>query len=184
VARALPIDEPFRAIPVNRALFLRILQAPVGITHALRRMNDTNILGRYLPASADRRPDAARPVPRVHGGPAHPDGGAQRAPLHDDRTRARIPVLQPADRQLPRPWLLYVARCSTTSPRAAAATTPKLGTARRAPVLRGPRPVEDTELVVFLVEQHLTMSQVAQKQDLSDPDVIARLRRWSATSAT
>jgi [protein-PII] uridylyltransferase len=28
---------------------------------------------------------------------------------------------------------------------------------------------EDTELVVFLVENHLTMSQVAQKQDLSDP---------------
>jgi [protein-PII] uridylyltransferase len=31
---------------------------------------------------------------------------------------------------------------------------------------------EDTELIVFLVEQHLTMSQVAQKKDLSDPDVI------------
>jgi [protein-PII] uridylyltransferase len=30
----------------------------------------------------------------------------------------------------------------------------------------------ETELVVFLVEHHLTMSQVAQKQDLSDPDVI------------
>jgi [protein-PII] uridylyltransferase len=32
---------------------------------------------------------------------------------------------------------------------------------------------EDTELVAFLVEQHLTMSQVAQKQDLSDPDVVS-----------
>jgi [protein-PII] uridylyltransferase len=31
---------------------------------------------------------------------------------------------------------------------------------------------DDTGLVVFLVEQHLTMSQVAQKQDLSDPDVV------------
>jgi [protein-PII] uridylyltransferase len=30
----------------------------------------------------------------------------------------------------------------------------------------------DTELVVFLVQHHLSMSQVAQKQDLSDPDVI------------
>jgi [protein-PII] uridylyltransferase len=30
----------------------------------------------------------------------------------------------------------------------------------------------DTALVVFLVEQHLSMSSVAQKQDLSDPDVI------------
>jgi [protein-PII] uridylyltransferase len=36
---------------------------------------------------------------------------------------------------------------------------------------------EDTELVVFLVENHLTMSQVAQKQDLSDPDVIQRFAK-------
>ena len=35
----------------------------------------------------------------------------------------------------------------------------------------------DTELVSFLVEHHLDMSQVAQKQDLSDPDVIAAFAR-------
>ena len=33
---------------------------------------------------------------------------------------------------------------------------------------------EDTELVVFLVEHHLTMSSIAQKQDLSDPEVIQK----------
>jgi [protein-PII] uridylyltransferase len=37
---------------------------------------------------------------------------------------------------------------------------------------------------VFLVEQHLTMSHVAQKQDLSDPDVITAFASWSRTSAT
>ena len=30
----------------------------------------------------------------------------------------------------------------------------------------------DAELIEFLVREHLTMSQVAQKQDLSDPEVI------------
>jgi UTP:GlnB (protein PII) uridylyltransferase len=49
VACAHLIDESFRANPVNRALFLRILQAPVGLVHALRRMNDMGVLGRYLP---------------------------------------------------------------------------------------------------------------------------------------
>ncbi|MFA9219462.1 MAG: nucleotidyltransferase domain-containing protein, partial [Sphingomonadaceae bacterium] len=43
------IDAAFRADPVNRSLFLRILQAPVFIIHALRRMNDLSVLGRYLP---------------------------------------------------------------------------------------------------------------------------------------
>jgi [protein-PII] uridylyltransferase len=65
-------------------------------------------------------------------------------------------------------------RCSTTSPRAAAATIPSSAsrTCWNSAATTASRSA-DTELVVFLVEQHLTMSQVAQKQDLSDPDVIA-----------
>ena len=36
---------------------------------------------------------------------------------------------------------------------------------------------EDTELVVWLVEHHLVMSSVAQKKDLSDPQVIGEFAR-------
>ena len=42
------MDGKFRSDPVNRALFLQIMQAPDGITHALRLMNQTSVLGRYL----------------------------------------------------------------------------------------------------------------------------------------
>jgi hypothetical protein len=38
----------FRADPVNRQTFLQILQQPQGITHAMRLMNETSVLGRYL----------------------------------------------------------------------------------------------------------------------------------------
>jgi UTP:GlnB (protein PII) uridylyltransferase len=42
------MDGAFRRDPVNRAAFMRILQQPSGITHAMRLMNQTSVLGRYL----------------------------------------------------------------------------------------------------------------------------------------
>ncbi|MDO5289745.1 MAG: nucleotidyltransferase domain-containing protein, partial [Pseudomonadota bacterium] len=42
------MNPAFRADPVNRQTFLALLQQPQGITHALRLMNQTSVLGRYL----------------------------------------------------------------------------------------------------------------------------------------
>ena len=42
------MNGKFRSDPVNRDTFRRILQQPEGITHALRLMNQTSVLGRYL----------------------------------------------------------------------------------------------------------------------------------------
>ncbi|HSV46083.1 MAG TPA: DUF294 nucleotidyltransferase-like domain-containing protein, partial [Ramlibacter sp.] len=42
------MDGKFRADPVNHATFKAMLEAPEGITHALRLMNQTSVLGRYL----------------------------------------------------------------------------------------------------------------------------------------
>ncbi|MET1537567.1 bifunctional uridylyltransferase/uridylyl-removing protein, partial [Burkholderia sola] len=42
------MDAAFRRDPVNRATFMKILQQPSGITHAMRLMNQTSVLGRYL----------------------------------------------------------------------------------------------------------------------------------------
>ena len=60
-----------------------------------------------------------------------------------------------------------------TLPKAEAVITPNFGMsdARRFCKEHG-LSQEDSELIVWLVEQHLTMSQVAQKQDLADPNVV------------
>lgn len=42
------MNAQFRADPVNRATFLQIMQQPSGLTHAMRLMNQTSVLGRYL----------------------------------------------------------------------------------------------------------------------------------------
>src|SRR5690606_31671592 len=44
------IDAQFRRNPVNRRLFLQILQSPTGIVHNLRRMTMLNVLPMYIPA--------------------------------------------------------------------------------------------------------------------------------------
>ncbi len=50
-----------------------------------------------------RRPDAARPLPRLHGGRAHPDGDPEPAPLHRAAARARISAVLAADRRFRTP---------------------------------------------------------------------------------
>ena len=42
------MDQHWRRDPENRRLFMEILKQPAGITHALRLMNQTSVLGRYL----------------------------------------------------------------------------------------------------------------------------------------
>ena len=88
------MDSKFRNDPVNHATFMRILLEPRG-HHARLPADEPDQRARPLPVGVPphRRPDAARPVPRLHGRPAHPDGAAQRAALLHPRACARVPVL-------------------------------------------------------------------------------------------
>ncbi len=88
------MDTSFRHDPANHATFMKILRAAHGPDPCLSP-HERDQRARPLPLGvpAHRRADAARPVPRLHRRPAHPDGAAQRAPLPDPRARPRVPVL-------------------------------------------------------------------------------------------
>jgi [protein-PII] uridylyltransferase len=169
------IDARFRRDPANRALFLQILQQPRGVIHELRRMNQYSILGRYLPAFG-------KIVGQMQYDLFHAYTVDQHI-LNVIRNLRRLTMVEFAHEYpqcsrlmagFERHWLLYVAALfhdiakgrggdhSTLGMRDARSFCRAHGLAR-----------EDTELVVFLVEHHLSMSSVAQKQDLSDPDVIS-----------
>ena len=99
------------AIRLNRELFMDILRQPEGQTHALPA-DEPDLGAGPLPVGvpAHRRPHATRPVPRLHRGPAHPDGAAQCAPLSSS---PNMPTSTPFCSQLAanwdKPWLLYIA---------------------------------------------------------------------------
>ncbi|MDB5932992.1 MAG: [protein-PII] uridylyltransferase [Massilia sp.] len=169
------IDAAFRADPVNRALFLRILQAPVGLVHALRRMNDMSILGRYLPVFRRIVGQMQHDLFHVYTVDQHIMMVVRNMRRFTMSEHAHeYPFCSQLIANFRDPWLLYVAALFHDIAKGRGGDHSKLGTAdaRQFCEEHGIKE-EDTELVVFMVEQHLTMSQVAQKQDLSDPDVIA-----------
>ena len=153
---------------------MEILKQPEGITHALRLMNQTSVLGRYLLNFRRIVGQMQHDLYHVYTVDQHilmVLRNLRRFAIAG--TRARISVLQPADRQF-RAAVGAVCRRALSRHREGPRRRPfDARHDRRAPLLpRTRHRREDSDLIVWLVEQHLTMSHVAQKQDTSDPEVI------------
>jgi [protein-PII] uridylyltransferase len=177
------VDASFRRDPANRARFLEFLQQPRGIVHELRRMNQYGILGRYIP-----------PFGRIVGQMQHDLYHVYTVDQHIlqvVRNLRRFTMVEHAHEyplcsrliaDFERCWLLYLAAMFHDIAKGRGGDHSKLGRVDALAFCRahGIAP-EDTELVAFLVEHHLTMSAVAQKRDLADPDVIAEFARIVVT---
>ena len=173
------IDATFRRDPVNRGLFIAILKEPRGVLHALRRMNQLSVLGRYLPVFR-----------RIVGQMQHDLYHVYTVDQHILMVMRNIrrftmpefaheyPLCSRLTANFERPWLLYVAALFHDIAKGRGGDHSRLG---RADVRRFARQhaleAADVELLVFLVEHHLTLSRVAQKEDWSDPEVLAGFAR-------
>ncbi|RQH07915.1 [protein-PII] uridylyltransferase [Paraburkholderia dinghuensis] len=170
------MDQHWRRDPENRRLFIEILKQPTGITHAMRLMNQTSVLGRYLL-------NFRRIVGQMQHDLYHMYTVDQHI-LMVLRNMRRFAVVEHAHEypfcsqliaNFERPWVLYVAALfhDIAKGRGGDHSTLGMADARRFCRNHGIE-ADDTALVVWLVQHHLTMSQVAQKQDTSDPEVIKR----------
>ena len=173
------MDSAFRRDPVNRDAFMRILQQPSGITHAMRLMNQTSVLGRYL-----------WPFRRIVGQMQHDLFHVYTVDQHILMVLRNVrrffmaehaheyPFCSQLAGGWDKPWILYVAALFHDIGKGRGGDHSQIGAeevrrfCRQHGVDR-----EDARLIEFLVREHLTMSTVAQKQDLSDPDVIGAFAR-------
>jgi [protein-PII] uridylyltransferase len=168
------VDETFRQDPRNRACFLALFQQARGITHGLRRMNQYGILGRYLPAFGRIVGQMQHDLFHVYTVDQHILQVLRNVRRFTMEEHAHeYPLCTRLISGFERPWLLFIAALFHDIAKGRGGDHSKLGMkdARDFCVEHGLSD-EDTDLIVWLVEQHLTMSQVAQKSDLSDPDVI------------
>jgi [protein-PII] uridylyltransferase len=168
------MDAAFRRDPVNRATFMAILQQPQGITHALRLMNQTSVLGRYLWVFR-----------RIVGQMQHDLFHVYTVDQHILMVLRNVrrffmaehaheyPFCSQLAAGWDKPWVLYAAALFHDIAKGRGGDHSQLG---RQEVRKFCREhgvnAADAELIEFLVSEHLTMSHIAQKQDISDPDVI------------
>ena len=165
----------FRSDPVNRATFLRILQQPVGITHAMRLMNQTSVLGRYLWVFRNIVGQMQHDLFHVYTVDQHIIMVLRNVRRFFMAEHAHeYPFCSQLAAGWDKPWVLFVAALFHDIAKGRGGDHSVLGAREVKRFCRDHGiAIEDEKLIQFLVAEHLTMSRIAQKADLSDPEVIA-----------
>ena len=168
------LDDKVRNDLRTRSLFMEILRQSHGITHELRRMNRYGILAAYLPQFA------------------HIVGRMQYDLFHNYTVDEHIlfvvrnlrrftvpefkhefPLCSEIISKIAKPELLYMAGLLHDISKGQGGDHSELGEEVAIKICKDHGLGEyDTNLVAWLVKNHLIMSMTAQRKDINDPDVI------------
>lgn len=169
------IDAAFRRNPINQQQFMQILRQPSGVVHALRRMNQYGILGTYIPAFGRIAGQMQHDLFHIYTVDEHTMmviRNLRRFTL--DKHAHEVPLCSSLMSTFARPEVLYVAGLFHDIAKGRGGDHSQLGK-RDARLFCKHHGLDsgDSDLIEWLVENHLALSSTAQKQDLSDPEVIA-----------
>lgn len=176
MVEARKINDDFRNNPRNRELFMSILRAPHALFSTLRRMKRYGVLGYYLPAFGAIIGQMQYDLFHIYTVDAHT------LLVIKNMRRFRyqegvehFPVVAEVAQRLPKSELLYLAGLFHDIGKGRGGDHSELGSvdARDFCLAHGLSPRE-ANLVAWLTRNHLLMSVTAQKQDVSDPDVIQK----------
>ncbi|NKB76003.1 MAG: [protein-PII] uridylyltransferase [Gammaproteobacteria bacterium] len=170
------IDRKYRHNPKNQRLFLNIFEHQIGLTHALRRMNDYGVLGAFFPEFGKIVGQMQHDLFHIFTVDAHSlfVVGNVRG-LVQGNDKLNFPTLRSLIATLNRRERLYLAALchdvgkgsgkdhSIVGEKIALSFCKRLGLSEY-----------DAKFVAWLVRNHLIMSWTAQREDTSDPHVIDR----------
>jgi len=170
----LMINDEFRTNPDACRMFLQILSDRRNVAAALKQMNDTGVLGRFIPEF--RHAVGLGQFNNYHAYTVDEHTiravGEARNMVHRERT-ARLALAVDVFKKIERPELLYLALLFHDIAKGLPGDHSELGEVCAVKVCRRLGLNQDaTNLVAWLVRNHLLMAMTSQRSDLSDPAVI------------
>ena len=178
-AAAQKLDPSFNQHPAHRAQFLQFFHTGEGLTHTLRLLNLYGILARYLPQWHNivglLQHDLYHIYPvddHILTTLAHLRRLAQEEHSHEN------PALSTLMQHHPKQPILYLAALFHDIAKGRGGDHAQLGAQDAAQFAQAHQlSPYDSDLLIWLVREHLLMSQTAQKEDISDPAVIQKFAR-------
>jgi len=168
------IDDDFRRDIRNTSLFIELFKCREGIHRNLRRMNHFGILGRYLPEFGHIVGQMQHDLFHIYTVDAHTLILIKNLrKFRHPEVAELFPLSSKLVGLLPKPELIYIAGLYHDIGKGRGGDHSELGAIdARAFCERHNLPAWDTNLIVWLVKNHLIMSTTAQRKDLSDPQEI------------
>lgn len=173
------IDEDFRQQQRNKELFLELLRSPDRLSVPLQMMSRYGILGRYLPEFG-----AIRGLPQHDLFHIYPVDVHTLNVVHNIRNlgqseaNSHSPISTYVYSTLRKPEILVIAGLYHDIAKGRGGDHSELGAVdvQKFAESHGYKPRE-VKLMMWLVENHLLMSRISQREDISDPNVVNRFAR-------
>jgi len=168
------IDDAFRKNKDANRLFIEAFRQPRGITDQLRRMNRYGILAAYIPCFANIVARMQYDLFHIYTVDEHTlfvIRNLRRFAL--EKHLDELPFCNDIFLLIPKPEILYLAGLFHDIAKGRSGDHSAIGEEiAREFCVQHDLSQHDTNLICWLVRNHLVMSMTAQRKDISDPDVI------------
>uniref|UniRef100_UPI0030DDD689 [protein-PII] uridylyltransferase n=1 Tax=uncultured Marinobacter sp. TaxID=187379 RepID=UPI0030DDD689 len=173
------IDDRFRNNLAVTSLFMELVKTPHALDETLSNMKKYNVLGRYLPEFGQIIGQMQHDLFHIYTVDVHTLRVIRNmVRLNSPDSRTEYPLASRLIHQLPKPELLYIAGLYHDVAKGRGGDHSELGAIdAEAFCKRHHLSERDTQLIAWLVENHLLMSMTAQRKDISDPDIINEFAR-------
>lgn len=168
------IDQDFRDNPVHQALFMAIIRSPHRLYDTMVSMKRYGVLGNYIPAFGQILGLMQYDLFHIYTVDAHTLLLLRNLNRFKEPEFAKeFPVVSSVFQRLTRRDIVYLAAIFHDIAKGRGGDHSELGASDAIKFCRSHGFTErESNLVAWLIQNHLVMSVTAQKKDISDPDVV------------